>query len=44
MGILLFHEVPNWLTMLGAAIIIVSTLIITLRETRLKQAPPPPDQ
>jgi drug/metabolite transporter (DMT)-like permease len=34
LGYFLFSEVPNALTMLGAAIIIVSTLYITIREAR----------
>ena len=34
LGFLLFHETPGPLTMLGAAIIIVSTLYITVREAR----------
>lgn len=38
-GLVLFHEVPNLVTMAGAAIIIVATLVITLREQRLKKPP-----
>jgi drug/metabolite transporter (DMT)-like permease len=38
-GFVLFHEIPNVTTMAGAFIVIVSTLIITLREARLKKAP-----
>jgi drug/metabolite transporter (DMT)-like permease len=40
-GFALFHEVPNWITMLGALIVIGSTLVITLRELRFKQKPAP---
>ena len=35
-GFLGFHEVPNLVTLMGAAIVIVSTLFITLREARLR--------
>ncbi len=41
-GLLLFHEVPNLITMAGALIVIGSTLVITLREMRVKREPPPP--
>jgi drug/metabolite transporter (DMT)-like permease len=34
-GYVWFHDVPNLLTMIGAGIIIVSTLYITVRESRL---------
>jgi drug/metabolite transporter (DMT)-like permease len=37
-GLALFHEVPNAVTMAGAAVVIASTLFITLREERLKRA------
>lgn len=40
-GLVIFHEVPNWITMLGALIVIGSTLVITLRELRIKQKPAP---
>ena len=40
-GLLLFHEIPNLITMLGALIVIGSTLVITLRELHSKKAPPP---
>ncbi|MCX7359543.1 MAG: DMT family transporter [Alphaproteobacteria bacterium] len=40
-GLVLFHEVPNLITMLGALIVIGSTLVITLRELHFKQKPPP---
>ena len=39
-GFVLFHETPNWITMLGAMIVIGSTLVITLRDLRSRQAPP----
>lgn len=43
-GLLAFGETPNLVTMAGAAIVIASTLFITLRETRLgKQPAPTPD-
>jgi drug/metabolite transporter (DMT)-like permease len=40
-GFALFHEVPNLVTMLGALVVIGSTLVITLRELRFKQKPAP---
>jgi drug/metabolite transporter (DMT)-like permease len=40
-GLLLFHEVPNLVTMLGAVVVIGSTLVITLRELHFKQKPAP---
>ncbi|MDX2275207.1 MAG: DMT family transporter [Hyphomonadaceae bacterium] len=43
-GFVAFHEVPNGLTMAGAAIVIASTLFITLREAKLKKPPAPADQ
>ena len=41
LGYLLFREVPNLLTMLGAGIIIGATLYITIRESRLGVAKAP---
>ena len=41
MGLILFSEVPNLVTMAGAAVVIGSTLVITLRELHFKQKPPP---
>lgn len=41
-GLALFNEVPNLITMLGALIIIASTLFITLRELWVKKLPAPP--
>lgn len=41
-GFVMFHEVPNGIVMLGALIVIASTLVITLREMRVKKTPPPP--
>ena len=40
-GLVLFHEVPNLVTMLGALVVIGSTLVITLRDLHSKQQPPP---
>ncbi len=34
-GFLVFHEVPTWATIAGAAIVVGSTLFITLRELQL---------
>ena len=34
-GFLLFHEVPTWTTIIGAAIVVASTLFITIREQQL---------
>jgi drug/metabolite transporter (DMT)-like permease len=44
LGYLLFAELPNAITMLGAGIIIGSTLYITIRESRLGVAKTPPDR
>lgn len=41
-GFVMFQEVPNGIVMLGALIVIASTLVITLREMRVKREPPPP--
>jgi drug/metabolite transporter (DMT)-like permease len=41
LGYVLFSEVPNAMTMLGAGIIIASTVYITLREERLGKTEPP---
>jgi len=41
LGLALFQEVPNLLTMAGAAVVIAATLTITIREARLKATPPP---
>jgi drug/metabolite transporter (DMT)-like permease len=40
-GLVLFHEIPNLVTMLGALVVIGSTLVITLRELHFKQKPAP---
>lgn len=40
-GLVIFQEIPNWITMLGALIVIGSTLVITLRELHFKQKPAP---
>lgn len=34
-GFFIFHEVPGWATIFGAAIVVASTLIITFREQQL---------
>jgi drug/metabolite transporter (DMT)-like permease len=34
-GFFLFHEVPGWATIFGAAIVVASTLFITIREQQL---------
>ena len=39
-GVLFFHETPDLMTMLGAAVVVAATLIITVREQRQKKAPP----
>jgi drug/metabolite transporter (DMT)-like permease len=41
LGFALFQELPNLLTMAGAGVVIAATLYITIREARLKRAPPP---
>lgn len=41
-GLALFNEVPNLITMIGALIVIASTLFITLRELWVKKLPAPP--
>ncbi len=41
-GFLMFKEIPNAMTMLGALVIIASTVYITLRESRLGRPKPPP--
>jgi drug/metabolite transporter (DMT)-like permease len=40
-GLAFFHEIPNWITMCGALIVIGSTLVITLRELRFNKKPAP---
>jgi len=42
LGYALFHEVPNHMTMIGAGIIIASTVYITWREAQLGQTKLPP--
>jgi len=41
-GFVMFQEVPNLITMAGALVVIGATLVITLREMRVKRQPPPP--
>ena len=43
-GFVMFQEVPNAVVMGGAVIVIISTLVITLREMRVKREPPPPER
>lgn len=43
-GYVLFQDIPNTMTMLGAGIVIASTLYITLRESRLGKPEPPPER
>lgn len=40
LGFVLFGELPNWVTIAGALIVIASTLVITIREERLSRRPP----
>jgi drug/metabolite transporter (DMT)-like permease len=40
-GLVMFNEIPNGTVMLGALIVLGSTLVITLRELHFKQKPPP---
>lgn len=44
-GLLIFHELLDFWTIAGAAIVIGSTVVITIREAQLarRRAPPPPD-
>jgi len=42
LGYALFREVPDHMTMLGASVIIASTIYITWREARLGRPKPPP--
>ena len=44
LGYLLFREIPNTLTMVGAGVIIASTLYITMRESRLGVAKTTPER
>jgi drug/metabolite transporter (DMT)-like permease len=43
-GCVLFHDVPNAMTMLGAGIVMASTIYITLREARLGKPEPAPER
>lgn len=43
-GLVMFQEAPNAIVMFGALIVIGSTLVITLREMRVKREPPPPER
>jgi drug/metabolite transporter (DMT)-like permease len=44
LGYALFGDVPNAMTMLGAGIVMASTIYITLREARLGKPEPPPER
>jgi drug/metabolite transporter (DMT)-like permease len=44
LGYVLFHDVPNAMTMLGAGIVMASTIYITLREARIGKPEPPPER
>ena len=37
-GFAVFHEIPGWTTIVGAVIVVVSTLVITLREQQQARA------
>jgi drug/metabolite transporter (DMT)-like permease len=41
-GYALFSDIPNTMTMLGAGIVMASTIYLTLRESRLGKPTPPP--
>ena len=44
LGYALFSDIPNTMTMLGAGIVMASTIYITLRESRLGAPQPPPER
>ena len=44
LGYALFRDIPNTMTMLGAGIVMASTIYITLRESRLGAPTPPPER
>jgi drug/metabolite transporter (DMT)-like permease len=44
LGYVLFHDIPSAMTMLGAGIVMASTIYITLREARLGKPEPPPER
>ena len=44
LGYALFNDIPNTMTMLGAGIVMASTIYITLREARLGKPEPPPER
>lgn len=44
LGYALFSDIPNTMTMLGAGIVMASTLYITLRESRLGKPEPPAER
>jgi drug/metabolite transporter (DMT)-like permease len=39
-GVIFFHEIPDVLAMVGAAIVIISTLYITIRDARTNSVKP----
>jgi drug/metabolite transporter (DMT)-like permease len=44
LGYALFGDIPNTMTMLGAGIVMASTIYITLREARLGKPEPPAER
>jgi drug/metabolite transporter (DMT)-like permease len=44
LGYALFNDIPNTMTMLGAGIVMASTIYITLRESRLGTPKPPTER
>ncbi len=44
LGYALFSDIPNTMTMLGAGIVMASTIYITVRESRLGKPEPPPER
>jgi drug/metabolite transporter (DMT)-like permease len=44
LGYALFSDIPNTITMLGAGIVMASTIYITLREARIGAQEPPPER
>jgi drug/metabolite transporter (DMT)-like permease len=44
LGYALFSDIPNTMTMLGAGIVMGSTIYITVRESRLGKPEPPPER
>jgi uncharacterized membrane protein len=44
LGYALFNDIPNTMTMLGAGIVMASTIYITVREARLGKPEPPAER